>query len=173
MPKPYAYPRLTYPSKGFQTFHAPDKTYQFEYPATFVPTLDKSSLPKGRWVDFRFERYGITLFTSYLQTANKTSLNEQIDRHEALLQKKIPPYSTIQKIGINQPDKSLSVYLYEISGNSATPFEFLITDNHNRLFSGNVLFDEVPDRDSLADVLNGLSKDMLHLMKTFRFRKPS
>jgi gliding motility-associated lipoprotein GldD len=169
MPKPYAYPRLTYPVSTYLTFSAPDYDCRFEYPAQFVPTRKKGGGVGNQWIDFRFDRYGITLYTSYMKSTSRALVKEQVHQHEALLEKKIPPYASVRKRTIQSKKEPVSLFLYEVDGNSATPLEFLITDNEYRIFSGKVLFDEIPDRDSLADIMNGLSKDMLHLMTSFQF----
>ncbi|OPZ97248.1 MAG: hypothetical protein BWY72_01296 [Bacteroidetes bacterium ADurb.Bin416] len=58
-------------------------------------------------------------------------------------------------------------YIFEVDGPSPTPLEFIVTDGLNFSFSGRLLFDSIPDKEAMTDILHGLRDDMLHLMSSF------
>jgi len=169
MPKPYAHARLTYPSSGYATFSEAGYPCRFEYPASFTQQLKTAGSPGSKWADFRMEQYGITLYTCFMESDMPDFISFQFSLQEQLLKKKLPPYATVTQSILPSGKKNVIIHLFEVSGNSAIPLEFLITDNRHRVFTGKLLFDKVPDRDSLADIMDGLGDDMLHLLRTFEF----
>lgn len=169
MPKPYAYARLEYPSVPHKTFHSTGNSCWYEYPGCFTIYEKPSGKPNVHWVDLRWSDYGVTLYTTYSQTDNPTTIKQQVGNTVQLLQEKIPTLSTINQRLAFSSDSSLTAYLFEVDGPCSIPMEFLITDGKQHLFNAVLQFDKVPDRDSLADILDGLNKDMLHLIESFTF----
>lgn len=167
MPKPVATPRLTYPHMEYVRFSAPDYPFQLDYPAFFQPTRKPSRNNTVLWLDFRWEHYGLTLYTTFQRFAEPEEAARQPVIMAALLDEKRPKGTTV--IASTKPvtPQGWTIYLFEIDGSSPTPLEFLLTDGHRFCFSGRLLFDSLPDREAMADILDGLTKDMLHMMVSF------
>lgn len=169
MPKPYAYARIDYPKAPYKTFNLPGHPCRFEYPGYFFVIEKPSAKSHTRWVDLRWPAYGVTLFTTYQQMEMPISAKVQAERMAGLLQEKLPTQTSIDAALVALSDSTLKAYVFEVNGSSSTPMEFLITDEKRNLFQGIVQFDQLPNRDSLADILNGLSDDMHRLILSFTF----
>ena len=169
MPKPYANARLEYPTSTYLTFTLPGHPCRFDYPGFFTVNEKPSGRPDTRWVDLRWPAYGATLFTTFRNLPNPSSAEELAIQMEMLLTEKIPQHATVNTRLITLPDSTLKAYLFEVDGPTSIPLEFLITDDKHHLFQGIVQFDQALDRDSLADILNGLTADMYRLVSSFTF----
>lgn len=169
MPKPYANARLEYPTSSYLTFTLPGHPCRFDYPGFFTVNEKPSGRPDTRWVDLRWPAYGATLFTTFRNLQDLTSADELAVRMKILLTEKLPQHTTVNSRQIPLPDSSLKAYWFEVDGPTSIPLEFLITDGKHQLFQGIVQFDQALDRDSLADILNGLSSDMYRLISSFTF----
>jgi len=168
-PKPTAYPRISYPQNGYLTCHTP-YPITFEYPAIAKLEFPGDKTNRGNWINLNFERFRATLFTSYFQES-KERIQQHILENESILEKETPHYVHIHKQEYQSSDKKITGYLYEIDGNTASPVQFILTDNQQQLFRGALYFDYIPNRDSIIDILDGLKGDIRYLMESFRFKK--
>jgi len=169
MPKPYAYARLDYQKTPHKTCQLPGFPCRFDYPDFFLINEKPSGKPTTRWVDFSWPAYGVTLSTTYQRTEGRFNAEEQAERMAGLLREKLPMYATLNTTLLILSDSTLKAYLFEVKGSTSIPLEFLITDGKQHLFQGIVQFDQVPNRDALADILDGLNADMRRLITSFTF----
>jgi len=169
MPKPYAFARLDYPKTQHKTLNLPDHPCRFEYPDFFVVSEKPSGQPSIRWVDLRWSDYGVTLFTTYQRTNGRYTAEEQVEMMAGLLQEKLPKHTALHITRVAPLDSTLTAYVFEVDGPTSIPMEFLITDEKQHLFQGIIQFDQVPNRDTLADIIKGLSTDMHTLIQSFTF----
>lgn len=169
MPKPYGNARLEYPDSAYRTFALTGYPCRFDYPGFFTVTEKPSGKPGVRWADLNWSDYGVTLFTTYSSPMESIPVDNQVKMMERLLLEKVPPYATINTIPVTHPDASLMAYVFEVDGTTSIPLEFMITDGRHRLFKGIVQFDRELDRDSLADIVNGLTADVYRLISSFSF----
>jgi gliding motility-associated lipoprotein GldD len=61
--------------------------------------------------------------------------------------------------------------LYEFIGNSATNFQFYLTDSSTNFIRSELLIRKKPNYDSLQPTLNYIKTDLLHLINTFEWKK--
>jgi len=168
-PKPVAYPRLSYPPADYKkTDHLPYPIF-FEYPAFARLEILSKTDKNGNWVNLHFDKFKATLFTSYF-CASEKDIQQHLIENESILEKETPPYAHIHKQKFESSDSATTGYLYETGGNTACPVQFIITDKHRQLFRGALYFNYLPNRDSIKDILNGLSGDIRYLMESFRFK---
>jgi gliding motility-associated lipoprotein GldD len=67
--------------------------------------------------------------------------------------------------------QGISGMYFKVQGNAATARQFFLTDSSNHFLRGALYFDTAPNADSLAPVNDFLQQDMLHLIRTFRWKK--
>lgn len=169
-PKPKAYPRITYPEADvIRTKNLPFPVY-FEYPAFARMDRPIKKATGEYWLNFWFENFKATLFTAYIVTDEK-EIQQHLFNNEALLKKEAPLHACIQKKEFESNDSTIQGYLYIIDGNTACPVQFILTDKHKQLFRGALYFNYIPNRDSIKDIVNGLTGDIQYLMESFRFKK--
>jgi gliding motility-associated lipoprotein GldD len=68
-------------------------------------------------------------------------------------------------------DKKVFGTLFEFIGNSATNFQFYLTDSTNNFVRTELLIRRTPNYDSLQPTLNYIKKDLIHLINTFEWKK--
>jgi len=61
--------------------------------------------------------------------------------------------------------------LYDIRGNVASPTQFVLTDSTHSFFRGALYFDNLPNQDSIAPVLEYINNDIQVLMDSFRWKR--
>jgi len=170
VPKPIAYPRLDYPRADYikaDTLHYP---FTFEYPAYACLEIPSDKRNEGIWLNIKLDRFQATLFSSYIHGSMK-DIRKRILANESHLYEQAPPYSRIRKQGFLSGDSLLEGYLYEMDGNTANPLQFILTDKRERLFRGTLYFNYIPNRDSIKDIIDGLTTDIRYMMESFKFKQ--
>jgi gliding motility-associated lipoprotein GldD len=61
--------------------------------------------------------------------------------------------------------------MYELTGNCASPVQFILTDSVNNFIRGALYFDAVPNADSIAPVSAYVEKDVKRLVESMRWKK--
>jgi len=169
-PKPKAYPRLDYPHKGYKQANTLPYPITFDFPVSSKIIIPERKSHDQNWINLRFETFKATLLTSYIKADEKT-IEQRILENESVLEKETPAYAHIQKQEFKSSNGNVTGYLYTIGGNTASPIQFILTDSKNQLFRGALYFDYLPNRDSISDIINGLSVDIQHLLESFKFKK--
>ena len=68
------------------------------------------------------------------------------------------------------PENNVSGLLYELSGPVATPLQFVATDSTNHFLRGSLYFLHVPNPDSIAPALEHVTKDVVRLIETLKWK---
>lgn len=166
-PKPDAYFRIDPYPGDYRRTALLEPHLSFEIPEGTVDSLDRDSArhPDGvQWLNIRFPRYRATLYCSY------HPLRGNLDRllaesRELVYRQSIRP--DVVQAG-NYENDSLHIYatLYDLSAESATPLQFVVTDSTRYLLRGAVYFDEPGRSDSIAPVVDDLSNHIVHLIES-------
>lgn len=164
-PKPTAYPRIAYPTADYRQTQL--AAVLFEYPT--YASIDRQAAGKENWINLRFEPYGATLFMSLIKVP-MADLDQMIREKEKLAIEQAPPASEVRKEEFEATDHRFTGYFYLTDGNAPCPVQFLLSNHKDQLFQGSLLFDTAINRDSLASVVNGLTRDVRHLVETFQFK---
>lgn len=166
-PKPLAYPRIDYPEGRYQKYENAESPVTFEYPS-YAALIDKHQVNKN-WMNLRFEKYAATLYLSFSEVP-LAKLKTQLVEKENLAYEQAPEASDVKKEEFEAADHQFVGYFYLTDGNTPSPIQFLLSDRNGKLFQGSLLFDVTVNRDSLENVVDGITKDVRHLVETFRFK---
>jgi gliding motility-associated lipoprotein GldD len=79
----------------------------------------------------------------------------------------------IREQRFENPEQRVYGLLYAISGNVASPTQFVLTDSVRSFFRGALYFDNIPNQDSITPVLEYINNDILILMESFRWKQSS
>lgn len=166
-PKPYGYFRIDFPPKGYKPLegHFP---YQFEMADNAVVEIDRTRA-ESYWINLTYPAYNVKLHLSYKEITSDTSLRYfQQDCH------RMAYTHTIKAESINESyfhrDNGISGLLYFIEGNTATSTQFFVTDSTKHFLRGSLYFNQHPDKDSLAPIIDYLRKDIVNLIETIEFK---
>lgn len=166
-PKPYGYYRIDFPEKTWSL--TPDTLpYSFKMSANAIiePDLDKDA--EAGWINIHYPQYNAKLHLSYKKIISDTSLISFTgDCH------RLAYTHTIKAESINEKyfhQENLFGLIYFIEGNTASSTQFFVTDSTRNFLRGALYFNQHPDKDSLAPVINYLRQDIVNLMETIHFK---
>jgi gliding motility-associated lipoprotein GldD len=60
--------------------------------------------------------------------------------------------------------------LYEITGNAASPIQFIVTDSTRHFLRGSLYFNNTPNADSIAPVTAYIESDIRHLIESVNWK---
>ena len=127
---------------------------------------DKQAEPG--WMNLSYPQYNAKLHLSYKEINNDTALNHYLeDCHHLAYTHTIKAESINEKYFKNREIFGL---IYYIEGNTASSTQFFITDSTRHFLRGALYFNQHPDKDSLAPVIDYLREDIVTLMETLRFK---
>ena len=123
----------------------------FEIPDGTTATLDKdTTLHKNdvKWLNIRYPRYRATIYCSYhiLHKNLESLLNESKD---LVYRQSIRP-DFIKAGNYEDPERKIYATLYNLSAESATPLQFVVTDSTRYLLRGALYFDESGKSDAVC-----------------------
>ncbi len=156
-PYPELYHRVTVQdSPSALSFEIPEQTE-----TTFV---NDAKLNDVRWLNVRFPRYRATLHCSYHPLrGNLDQLNDE--SRELVYRQSIHP-DRVQAIAYADTIHAIYATFYDLTAESATPLQFVVTDSVCYLLRGALYFDEPGRSDSIAPVIDDLSNHIFHLIES-------
>jgi len=68
------------------------------------------------------------------------------------------------------PEKKVYGILYDLTGNTASSVQFVLTDSTKHFFRGALYFENVPNKDSIAPMSAYIREDVIRLMESFEWK---
>jgi gliding motility-associated lipoprotein GldD len=155
-PKPFGYLRIDPPEAGYILVTEPNLPFTFHI----------SEAAELYHLNIIYPDYGATFFCDFLNDVGRLRQVEADCRHLVTLH-------TVERFSehtFSDPEVSVHATLFLLDGNSPTPIRFYLTDSVSRIFHGALLYDTPPNADSLAPVTAFLTKDIIELIQSFRWR---
>lgn len=168
VPKPRGYFRIDLPEKAYTEM---DSTlpYTFSYPVYCKLTPDTYAPNEPAWINVEFPTLNGKLNLSYKKINN--NLAKYIDDTHMLVSKHIPKALAIEESQISNPEHHVYGTIYKIQGSeAASVYQFFVTDSLHHFMRGALYFNSEPNNDSLAPVIDFVSKDIDHLIETLRWK---
>lgn len=162
-PKPRGYFRISLPEKNYAETDSA-LPYSFEIPEYAQLKPDNTGTNEPNWVNIDFPRFNAKIHMSYKPV--KDNLYQLLEDNRELAFKHTVKADAIKEQLFESPEKHVYGILYEIRGNTASPAQFFLTDSTRHFLRGSLYFNTVPNKDSIAPVLDFLKKDITHLMET-------
>lgn len=167
-PKPYGYFRIDFPEKRWQMLPE-GYPYRFEMAAEAIVEPDRDKDAEPGWINVTYPQYNAKIHLSYKPITADTSLAHYLnDCHHLAYTHTIKAESINEKLF--QREKLLGI-VYFIEGNTASSTQFFVTDSLRHFLRGSLYFNQHPDQDSLAPVIQYLREDIVKLMETVEFPK--
>lgn len=167
-PKPYAYPRIFYPERAYESksFGCP---FSFEAPVYTKIVQDPYSEVEKCWKNVVFKPFNATVHLTYRPFNSIEQLDQNIEDTYKLAFKHIEKAEEIVEREINFREKGLTGIIYDLEGKTATPFNFFLTDSKQHFIRGSFYFNEKTELDSVAPIYNFLLEDINRMIETFEF----
>ncbi|MCK5821696.1 MAG: gliding motility lipoprotein GldD [Bacteroidales bacterium] len=169
-PKPRGYFRIDFPAKEYDSlpqgfpFHflVPKYAELSQYSGQYSSTNESED-----WLNVDFPDFSAHIYLTHKYVdENLAKLIE--DAHTFAYKHSIKAEAIVQsKFAHSVPD----VYgiVYEIKGNTASSLQFFCTDSSSHFLRGALYFDTEPNKDSLAPVIEFISKDIRVLIQSLEW----
>jgi gliding motility-associated lipoprotein GldD len=167
-PKPHGYYRIDFPQHAYIQYDtlAP---YKFEYPVYTVIEKDQAKDAEPYWINIVYPQLKGKIHFSY--KALNGNLNSVEEDSRQLAYKHTIKADAINERIFNNDEKKVYGIFYEIKGDAASSIQFFVTDSTRNFLRGSLYFNAIPNKDSLAPVIDFVKKDILHLIETFEWKK--
>ncbi len=167
-PKPIGYYRLAIPEHKFITL---DSNYPFSFQyADNARFLNAHKKGHPYWCYIDYPHFKARIYITYYNVHG--NIRQMLEDAHELAYKHISVANDIRQDLIIEPKKKVYGLVYEIKGAKvASPLNFFLTDSLHHFVRGALYFNMKPQNDSIAPVIKGISKDIGHLIETFRWKK--
>jgi gliding motility-associated lipoprotein GldD len=170
IPKPLGYYRIDFPSKEYVGYDG-GCNFSFEYPVRSLLDTAIHNRPKC-WMNLHYPQYSATLHITYSKIGDKP-LNAYIEDSRKMAMKHIVKADDIQEKLINRTEDRVHGLAYKFDGNTATNYQFFVTDSNNHFLRGSLYFNLVPNSDSIEPVSEYIVKDIEHLIESIAWKSPA
>ncbi len=165
-PRPYGYRRIVLPEAAYSPLQAKEP-YWFEISdyAQWQPIPNKE---KGEWMNIHYDVLNADIHCSYMPV--RGNLRDLTDDAVRFVYKHVSQASAIpEREFVNDKAKVYGIF-FSLEGNTASPYQFFLTDSTRHFFRGAAYCNCRPNADSLRPVLDYLEADIIHLIETFEWR---
>ncbi|MBR0296390.1 MAG: gliding motility lipoprotein GldD [Paludibacteraceae bacterium] len=165
-PRPYGYRRIVLPEAEYVPLQAKEP-YTFEQ-SRYAQWVEVANKGKGEWMNLHYDVLNADIHCSYMPI--KGNLRELTDDAVQFVYKHVSQASSIpERSFVNEEAKVYGVF-FILEGNTASPYQFFLTDSTEHFFRGAAYCNCRPNADSLQPVLEYLEKDIEHLIETFAWK---
>ena len=159
VPRPYGYFRIAIPDTAYEAYQGADFRFDLSTNATV------KSVPEG--FNIHYPTLNADIHCTYKPVDH--NLRELTDDALEFVYKHVNKASAIpEKSFVNDEQQVYGVF-FELEGNTASPYQFFLTDSTDHFFRGAAYCYCQPNADSLAPVLHYIKDDIIHLIETFQW----
>ncbi|HRP89179.1 MAG TPA: hypothetical protein PKX92_03990 [Edaphocola sp.] len=173
MPKPRAYFKIDIPEKGnLKTFDSLGFPYSFQYPSYGFITQDEKLVTEEQqpyWVNVAIPSLNATIYLSYKTITENRNLMDLVNESYKLTDAHKKKADFIEATEIVTPN-GLNGMFYTVGGNTASRYQFYVTDKQKHFIRGSLYFNCEPNADSTLPAEIFLRKDIEELMNSIKFR---
>lgn len=168
-PKPRGYYRIDLPEKSYQKTDD-NLPVNFEYPTySKLNTITTKESTNDLWYDVVFGKLNARLHLSYIRVNNNYRKLSEDSRK--FVYKHTVKADAINENVFHNSAKNLHGIIYELEGNTASSIQFIATDSTTQFLRGALYFNNRPNADSIAPVLNFIKEDIYHLIETLNWKQ--
>lgn len=164
-PKPRGFHRIILPEHSYITIGS-GCPYRFEIPAYSKLSSDYGSNTKPCWKNLDFPQFNARLHLSYFKVGPGSTLEQLTEDARTFVFKHTTMATAIDQKDIQVAAHNVYGLEYNIQGNTASNYQFFITDKSKHYLRGALYFNEKPHLDSIQPVLDFVKKDIQHLINT-------
>lgn len=161
-PKPDGFMRLDFPESIYERYES-ECPYSFELPDYMVVKDKDSSCHK----DIIFDRFNGMINLTYMTLDSNLPVNIELSRKLAYEHSRFA--DAIEEAVYLNPDNDTYGLRYNIIGNTASPYQFYVTDSINHFLRGALYFNAAPNYDSIRPTLDYVVKDIDNLIETIQW----
>lgn len=173
VPKPKAYPRMDLPTKSYQPFSAADFPMSMELPAYAQMKADTNAqgIHTPGWYNLQFPLFDMTLHMTYYEFKDWAFFDSLLYDTRKLVNKHLQKADDILERPTSSLNPEAKGLIFSIQGNTATNFNFYLTDSVKHFVRGALYFNNRTESDSVAPVFQFVEQDVYHMIKTMHWKK--
>ncbi|WP_202111285.1 gliding motility lipoprotein GldD [Sphingobacteruim zhuxiongii] len=168
-PKPKGFYRINLPEKSYRKA-ALNCPYELEIPDYAKLANDEKNNKNRCWNNIEFPQFNATLHLSYFPIDSKATFQQLSEDARTFAFKHTPKATAIDQSTISIPAHDVYGIQYLIGGNTASNYQFFISDSSKHYLRGALYFNEKPHLDSIQPVLDFLKADIKHLIHSVKWK---
>ncbi|WP_240458440.1 MULTISPECIES: hypothetical protein [Sphingobacterium] len=122
------------------------------------------------WKNLDFPQFNARLHLSYFNIGPHSTLEQLTEDARTFVFKHTTMASAIEQKDIFIKEQNIYGLEYEIQGNTASNYQFFISDKSKHYLRGALYFNEKPHLDSIQPVLDFVKKDIRHLINSTKWQ---
>ena len=163
VPKPYGYVR----------YFVPDTAYhRFDYCGVcnfdLSDNAEAVSRPEPFWMNLRYPALNAVIHCSYYPV--KGNLRQLSDDAQEFVYKHTGKANAIRERGYDDDANRIHGVFYTLEGNTASPYQFYLTDSTRHFFRAALYFECIPNQDSLQPAIDYMQTDMIRMIESLRWK---
>lgn len=170
MPKPRGYHRIDFPERVYREVEDDGCPFRFEVPLYSRLQDDHSRNAGPCWKNLDFPQFNARLHISYSAISADVPLMQLTEDARTFAFKHTAKATAIDSKDIRMSEHHVYGLEYGIKGNTASNYQFYVSDSTRHYLRGALYFNEKPNLDSIQPVLDFLTEDMRHLIRTLRWK---
>jgi gliding motility-associated lipoprotein GldD len=171
VPKQRGYHRIDLPDTIYTPLAITGLPYTFEHSIHAVVKRDTFGITEPYWINMYYPQFQAEVQITYKDIQHEPRrLFEYInDVHKLAFKHQIRAYSIEETRTTTRDGKP--AYLFELSGEVSSQFQFFCTDTTRHFLRGALYFNTSTKNDSLAPVIQYIKQDMMHLLNSLQWKE--
>lgn len=168
VPRPYGYFRVDLPKHEYVRFDSIAYPYSFDKSvhAIIQPRYQKN---ENYWIDIIYPSMNASIYCSYKPV--HSDLLKLLEDTRKIVYKHTVRADAITETPFFNRQKHVNGILYDLSGNTASQVQFVLTDSVKHFFRAALYFENVPNKDSIAPMANYVREDIVRMIDSFKWKK--
>ena len=168
-PKPRAYHRIVFPQTNFSQTNITGCPFVLDIP-NYADIQDDTKASGKCWKNIHFKQFNAQIHLSYYDINPQSSFEQLTEDARTFAFKHTSKASSIDQKKIAIPEHRIYGLEYYIDGNTASNYQFYISDSSKHYLRGALYFNEKPNLDSIQPVLDFLKKDITKIIHSIRWK---
>jgi gliding motility-associated lipoprotein GldD len=166
-PKPRGYYRIDLPAKAYNLY-SEGCAASFEIPVYAGVDVRQGSNSDSCWFNLIFPSNQAVLYCTYLKI-NGPLDNYLNDAHYMAYSHEMKA-NAIESTRISRDSSQVHGLVFDLKGEVASQLQFFLTDSSEHFLRGALYFNNRPNPDSIAPVLEFVREDILHMLNTLEWK---
>lgn len=167
-PRPYGYFRVDFPEQSYRPIDTLGLPYRFDISENAV-LIQRNAKNEKHWVDLVYPHLNASIYCSY-KSVNENLMELLEDSRKIVYKHSIRADGIGEKVFENEK-KNVHGILYDLKGNTASSVQFILTDSTRHFIRGALYFNNVPNKDSIAPMVDFIREDIVRLMESLEWKK--
>lgn len=168
-PKPRGFFRISFPEKTYQEAKT-GCPFTMDIPSYSVLRDDLTAGAQPCWKNLDFPDYNARLHISYFKISPQAPFSALTEDARTFAFKHTAKASAIDQRRISRPEDAVYGLTYYIKGNTASNLQFFVSDSTKHYLRAALYFNEKPNMDSIAPVLEFIQADVERMVHTITWK---